>query len=108
MLSGRHNEITISFLVVEHTKFAPDWCFGLLKRLYRRSRVGSIRSIAEVVDNSADCNFSQRVSAEDGSVIVTTYDWTDFFSTKLRKIIGIKKYCHFHFSHTRPGIVFVK
>ncbi len=106
VLSGRHNEITISFLVVGHTKFAPDWCFGLLKRLYRRSRVGSIRSIAEVVDNSADCNFSQRVSAEDGSVIVTTYDWTDFFSTKLRKII--KKYCHFHFSHTRPGIVFVK
>ncbi len=43
VLSGRHNEITISFLVVGHTKFAPDWCFGLLKRLYRRSRVGSIR-----------------------------------------------------------------
>ncbi len=25
--SGRHTQITLSFLVVGHTKFAPDWSF---------------------------------------------------------------------------------
>ena len=31
-LTKRHTNITLSFLVVGHTKFAPDWCFGLFKR----------------------------------------------------------------------------
>ena len=30
-ITGRHTDITLSFLVVGHTKFSPDWCFGLLK-----------------------------------------------------------------------------
>ena len=29
-ITGRHTDITLSFLVVGHTKFSPDWCFGLL------------------------------------------------------------------------------
>ena len=28
VMSGLHKNITLSFLVVGHTKFAPDWCFG--------------------------------------------------------------------------------
>ena len=26
-MTGRHTKATISFMVVGHTKFAPDWCF---------------------------------------------------------------------------------
>ena len=29
---GLHDKITLSFLIVGHTKFSPDWCFGLLKQ----------------------------------------------------------------------------
>ncbi len=47
-MTKRHTRITLSFLVVGHTKFSPDWCFGLLKRLYRRTVVGSLMDIAEV------------------------------------------------------------
>lgn len=36
-LTGRHTNITLSFLPVGHTKFAPDWCFGLFKRAFRRT-----------------------------------------------------------------------
>ena len=36
-LTKRHSN-TLSFLPVGHTKFAPDWCFGLLKRAYRRTK----------------------------------------------------------------------
>ncbi len=47
-MTERHTRITLSFLVVDHTKFSPDWCFWLLKRLYRRTVVGSLMDIAEV------------------------------------------------------------
>ena len=30
VFAGLHKSITISFLIVGHTKFAPDWAFGLL------------------------------------------------------------------------------
>ena len=42
VLDGR---IEISFLIVGHTKFAPDWCFGLLKQAYRRTKVGCLDDI---------------------------------------------------------------
>ena len=107
-LTGKHQKITLSFLVVGHTKFAPDWCFGLFKRLFRRSKVGSLNGIARVVNESAQCNFSQLVATEDGTSIVPVYNWTDFFATKLKKLIGIKKFHHFHFDSISPGIVSVK
>ena len=36
-ITNRHTNITLSFLPVGHTKFAPDWCFGLFKCSYRRT-----------------------------------------------------------------------
>ena len=54
-MTHRHSKITLSFLVVGHTKFSPDWCFGLIKRLYRRTPVGSLQGIAEVSQVSL-CN----------------------------------------------------
>ena len=100
--------LTLSFLVVGHTKFAPDWCFGLFKQSYRRTRVGCLGSIAEVVNKSAECNFAQLCSTEDAGVIVPTYDWTTFFAPHLKKISGIKKYYHFRFESSEPGVVYVK
>ena len=60
-ITKQHSKITISFLVVGHTKFSPDWCFGLFKRLFRQTRVGSLKGIAEIVEHSAVCNTSQLV-----------------------------------------------
>ena len=65
-LVGLHKSITLSFLMVGHTKFAPDWCFGLFKQLFRRSKVDCIDDIASVVDQSADVNVSQLVGTQEG------------------------------------------
>ena len=73
VLTGLHEEITISFLLVGHTKFAPDWCFGLFKRLFKRTKVGSLEEIAAVVDRSATCNYQEPLMEE----------WLSFF------IIGV-------------------
>ena len=107
-LTKRHTNITLSFLVVGHTKFAPDWCFGLFKRLYRRTKIGSLNAIADVVNRSADCNSAQLVVEDDGRVVVPTYDWTDYFAPRFKKVVGIKKLHHFRFSSAEPGVVYTK
>lgn len=107
-MTNRHTSLTLSFLVVGHTKFAPDWCFGLFKRLYRRTKVGRLTSIARVVNESAECNFSQLCCDEDGKPIVPMYDWTSFFAPHLKKIPGIKKMHHFRCESSEPGVVYVK
>ena len=52
-LTGRHSTVHYSFPVVGHTKFAPDSSFGLFKRLFKRTKVGSIAEIEEVGNQSA-------------------------------------------------------
>ncbi len=67
--TGKHTRITLSFLVVGHTKFSPDLCFGLFKRLYRRTKVGSLMTTAQVVNTSAECNTAQLVTKTDGILL---------------------------------------
>ena len=73
-----------------------------------RNSLGSLQAIAEVVNKSAECNYTQLVSRDDGSTIVTTFDWTDFFAPRMKRINGIKKYHHFRIFSSSPGTVFVK
>ena len=76
VLTGRHQKITLSFLLAGHTKFAPDWRFGLVKRQYRRSVVNCLEDICEVVNRSApSVNLSQLCASQAGDI----------------------KYHHFHF-----------
>ena len=56
VLAGLHDEITLSFLLVGHTKFAPDWCFGLAKQCYRKTNVSSLDDIANTVSRSSFVN----------------------------------------------------
>lgn len=108
VLVGLSEEVTISFLLVGHTKFAPDWGFGLFKRLYKRTKVGTITDIAEVVRRSATVNYPQLVGSYDGSSFVNFYDWSSMFEDTTTAIKGITKFHHFRFSRHHPGRVFVK
>ena len=65
-MTGLHKTITLSFLIAGHTKFSPDWCFGLFKRLYRQSQIGCFNDICGVVSKSATCNIAQPVAEQDG------------------------------------------
>ena len=110
VLAELHEEITISFLLVGHTKFAPDWCFGLFKRLFKRTKVNTIEDIAEVVDSSAECNVSQLVGQTDGTILVPTYDWTSFFDQQMiqSSLKGISIMHHFRFTASDPGCLYVR
>ena len=110
VLTGLNNRITLSFLIVGHTKFPPDWCFGLFKQVFRRSKVGCLDDIARVVEKSAVVNHAQLVGTQDGEVIVPTYDWAQFFDQPFRQkaLKGIKALHHLTFTRSHRGSVFVR
>ena len=103
-----HKSVTMSFLLVGHTKFAPDWCFGLFKQRFRRTFVSSWQEIADVVESSADVNTAQLVGSQSGEVIVPVYDWTQFLGEHFRKVLKMKSYHHFTFTSAKPGTVYLK
>ena len=105
VMKGLHKNITISFLVVGHTKFSPDWCFVLFKSLYRWTCLDDNKDTA---DKSAKCNVGQLVANSDGTVFVPTYSWKDFLSPHFKVIPSIKKYHHFTFGGDCPGSVSLK
>ena len=109
-LTGLHDEIKISFLIVGHTKFAPDWSFGLLKQCFRRTKIGDLDDIANCTSRSSFVNVPQLIGSLDGTKFVPTYDWSTFFDDKTVKtaLKGITQLHHFRFSRFHPGKVFVK
>ena len=52
VLTGRHKSISLNFLITGHTKFAPDWCFGLLKQKLRKEPVSSLKEMEATVRHS--------------------------------------------------------
>ena len=108
VMTGQHKEITLSFMIPGRTKFSPDWCFGLLKKKYRRTKVGGLTDLVGVVNESATVNVAQPTGREDGSALVTTYDWQEYFKTFCTKVPGIKKLHHLRFDSVHPGCILVK
>lgn len=92
-----HHSLGLHFLIAGHTKFAPDWCFGLIKQRFRRTRVNTLAEIAAVVKDSTvkGVNIPQLVGKEDGTVFVDSYDWQKYLTPYFRPLPQIKKYQHF-------------
>jgi len=42
VLTNQQQQIGLHFLIPEHIKFAPDWCFGLLKQRFRQTEVSNL------------------------------------------------------------------
>ena len=73
-MTGLHEEILLSLMISGHTKFSPDWCFGLWKKWYRKTKVRRLIDLVDVVNTSAKVNFAQLVGSEDGQVLVPSFD----------------------------------
>ena len=71
VIHGLHDKILVNFMISGHTKFAPDWSFGLLKQNFRQMEVHCLDDMARTVYESAETlNRPQLVGREDGTVIV--------------------------------------
>lgn len=110
VLAGLNKKIEISFMMVGHTKFAPDWAFGLLKQKFRKTVVGCLEDLVNVVNRSASVNVAQLVGKEDGTTFVRQYNWSDYFNTyyKRQAFDGIKAFHHLVFEENKPGQVIVR
>jgi len=102
VMTGRHDEIQLSFLLAGHTKFAPDWCFGLFKRHFRKTQVDCLADISSAASacSSAGVIVPQLCGTEDGTVTVPTYHWDEHLGVQFNKLPGIKKYHHFTMQST--------
>lgn len=107
-MTGLHHAIEYSFLVAGHTKFSPDWCFGLLKQKTRRTFTSSLFDIARAVEESASVNTSELVGLHNSTVLVPTYDWMNYLEQYFKKLPHLKCYQHFRFHRDHPGTVFCK
>ena len=94
---GLHRSIEMHFMVVGHTKFAPDWCFGLFKQCYRRTAVSCLDDVVSAVTGSTQTgvNIPQLVGDEAGTIFVPQYDWQAFLSPFFKPLPGIKSFQHF-------------
>jgi hypothetical protein len=108
VLTGRSKHINYSFLPVGHTKFSPDWCFGLLKKKYRSTEVNCLNDISIVVEKSSSVNTAQLVGTSNGEILVPMYDWTGYFAPIFRRFPNIKKYNHYSFSALNKGEMTIK
>ena len=97
ILCGMHDCKLYSFLIAGHTKFSPDWCFGLIKHSFRRRYVSSLLDLMEAVDQSTvtGVNISKLCGLHDGTVLVAVYDWAKFIEPFFKKIPGVSKFHHF-------------
>jgi len=106
---GLHKSVHLHFMLGGHTKFSPDWCFGLMKKKFRRTFVSSLPHLVQVVEGSTEggLNKAQLVGDGQGEVYVETYDWKSFPSSG-KKVSNIQKYHHFTFTHDELGVVYAR
>lgn len=107
VLTGLHDKIELSFLIVGHTKFSPDGYFGLIKRHYRRSQVYTYDQLADIVESSSRNGHNVCVRASRTSPIIYR-DWTAWLSQYFTTFKGISNYHHFRVERKKPSVFIVK
>ena len=106
--SRLHDSINYDFLLPGNTKFAPDWCFALVKQKTRRTFISSLVDIARTVEDSAAVNAAELVGLHNGTVLLATYNWVAYLGQYFKKLPQIKSFYHFRFDKEHPGTVFCK
>jgi hypothetical protein len=109
VITGLHDKIELSFLVVGHTKFSPDGYFGLIKRQYRRSQVYTYDQLSDIVESSSKNghNVCVRVSKNIDNPVIYR-DWSSWLSQYFKVLKGISNYHHFKIEKQNPSTLVVK
>ncbi|XP_045559574.1 uncharacterized protein [Salmo salar] len=95
-----HHSLDLHFLITGHTKFAPDWCFDLIKPRFRKPRVNTLSEISRVCEGQ-HCDRGQHPTAgwiggwygAGGS-----YGWQQHLTLYFRPLPQVKQYQHFRAS----------
>lgn len=110
-LRDLNSKIELSFMLPYHTRFGPDWCFGLIKLKYKHSYISSISQLAETVllSTTKAINLPQLITEQSSSnTLVPINGWKLFLEKYFKKIPNLTKYHHFRLSSSEPGIVLIR
>ena len=69
---GWYNNITVNFIIPDHTKFICDLLFGKIKKTYRNQKVNTVDDIDEIINKSSKSNEGLRYNDGIG------WKWFDF------------------------------
>jgi hypothetical protein len=110
VITGKHKSITLSFMLVGHTKFSPDGYFGLIKKRYRRSKVYTYDHLVDVINSSTNGGFNtcQRYRNSQGSEVIRFRKWSAWLGQIFKKLPDITTYQHFRTKVDTPGAIAVK
>lgn len=97
--------VEYSMMVAGHTKFDPDWHFGVWKVKWRSSTAETMNEIAETVRHSSrrGHNIPQLVS--DPQKPVKFSDWKSYLQRYFKPMKNIRGYHHFRVNAETPGVV---
>lgn len=108
VILGLHVRIHYGLMVAGHTKFAPDWHFGIWKAKWRYSDAESLLDIADSVESSSRSGHNIPHRVDDVENPVLFYDWKAYLDTYFKPLKNITKFQHFTVSSDKPGIVSCK
>ncbi len=96
VLAGLHDNIELSFMIVGHTKFAPDGNEGLIRKRYRRSNIYTYEDLVQTILTSSDNghNTCQRTDNKDSQPLIYR-DWSSWLLKFFNKLPDITSYRHF-------------
>ena len=98
VIKRKHNDITLSFMEVGHTRCLVDGHFGIIKKMYRRLDCDTVSHLVESVQRSSKNNVPQLYTWQ-------WRKWDVFINSLFRAVTGVRKYHHFKVSSDFPGII---
>ncbi len=107
VICGYYESIELNFMVPGHTKFKCDGSFGLIKKLYRRTRVDCVDHVVEVVKKSSPAGLNKAQCYEGGKGF-QYLDIKAILGIYFKKLPSIQKYQHFLFEASNLGTVKVQ
>ena len=105
-MTGLHDSVDFSMMEAGHTKFNPDWHFGLWKVKWRHSTVETLDELAASVSKSSRNGHNIPQLVDDPAAPVLFYDWATFFKRIFKPIPSLKTYHHFRYVVTETFFSF--
>ena len=93
----RHHSVEFSLMEAGHTKFHPDWHFGLWKVRWRHSTVETLEEMAHSVVASSKNKHNLPQLVDDPDCPVKFYDWASHLKRWFKPIPHLTSYHHFRF-----------
>ena len=94
-------------MIPGHTKFKCDGSFGLIKKLYRKTRVDCLDHVVDVVKRSSPAGLNKAQCYEGGKGF-QYLDIKAILGIYFKKLPSIQKYQHFLFEASNLGTVKVQ